>query len=237
MVVGDPSAELLALVRGQGDPPPCQPDSSAMAAARLIRRRFAIALPPPFAAEPGMATPVRAAIPTDAAAIAAIKWRTFGISYRGILPDAFLDHRGIVPPPSHWTERARTGRGLHVWGDRSSVFGYLDCGPADDPNGPWVDEVAAPGLARAESRSVAEVFELYVDPCHQGLGGGSRLLEAAVDGLRAEGYDRIDLSALTNNTVAHDFYLAHGFEPTGEIVPVDLGVVAFDEVRFARTLR
>ena len=33
------------------------------------------------------------------AAIACIKWRTFGTSYRGVLPDSFLDAGAFTHPP------------------------------------------------------------------------------------------------------------------------------------------
>ena len=105
MVIGDPSAELVQLVCRQGDPallpvgealsdtPPVS--GADRRAALLIRRRFGLSLPPPFAgaADPDMG--VRVATAMDGPAIAAVKWRAFGASYRGgILPDAFLDGIG-----------------------------------------------------------------------------------------------------------------------------------------------
>ncbi|MCU1352203.1 MAG: hypothetical protein JWM05_1412, partial [Acidimicrobiales bacterium] len=50
--------------------------------------------------------PVRPAAATDGAAIAAVKWRAFGTSYRGILPDELLDRREVVPPVAFWVGRA-----------------------------------------------------------------------------------------------------------------------------------
>lgn len=230
MAVGDPTAELLRLVTEPGDPPPSEPSAEDARAAQLIRRRFGLALPPPFVGAPSGEEPVRVAVAADGAAIAAVKWRCFGANYRGgVLDDGFLDQRGVVPPAAFWVGRAmvppsRRHR-LFVWGRPGTVLGYLDAGPVHV-------EDASPG----RSDEVAEVHELYVDPVAQGAGGGARLLEAFADWSRAVGYRSAELSTLATNPDAQRFYRATGWEPTGRIVPVDLGVVAFDEVRFARRL-
>lgn len=230
MVVADPTADLVRLVTETGDPPPSEPTRAAARSAALIRRRFGLALPPPFIGRPGPEEPVRVAGATDGAAIAAIKWRAFGTNYRGgVLPDAFLDRRDVVPPASFWVGRAmvppsRRHR-LLVWGRPGTVFGYLDAGPVHPED---VDP------AQPDS---GEVYELYVDPTAQGQGGGAQLLEAAEDWFRSVGYERAELSTLVTNPGAQAFYRARGWEPTGRIIPVDLGTVAFEEMRFASRLR
>lgn len=229
MVIGDPAAELIELVRALGDPAPAEAPDGARRAAALVRRRFGLSLPPPFAGRPGSEEPVRTAVAADGAAIAAVKWRSFGTSYRGgVLPDAFLDTRDVVPPVSFWTGRAmvppsRRHR-LLVWGRPGVVYGYADCGPVlpDEAGDPWPD--------------AGEVYELYVDPAVQGTGGGRRLLAAAEEALGDVGYDRLELSTLAANRSARAFYEASGWSSTGRVDHVDLGVVAFDEVRYARSL-
>ena len=229
MVVADPTADLLRLVTETGDPPPSEPTPTAARAARLIRRRFGLALPPPFVGTPGPDEPVRVATAVDGAAISAIKWRAFGANYRGgVLADDFLDRRDIVPPTSFWVGRAmvppsRRHR-LLVWGRPGTAFGYLDAGPVH------------PDDADADHPDAGEVYELYVDPAAQGHGGGGRLLEAAEAWFRSVGYERAELSTLVTNPEAQAFYRARGWEATGRITPVDLGVVAFEELRFARRL-
>ncbi len=227
MVVADPAAELLALVRGLGDPAPAEAPPAAQHAAALIRRRFGLALPPPFAGRPSATDPVRPASAADGAAIAAVKWRVFGASYRGgVLPDTFLDDRDVVPPASFWTGRAmvppsRRHR-LLVWGRPGVVWGYADCGPVhpDDATDGWPE--------------AGEVYELYVDPTAQGLGGGARLLQAAEAWLADAGYARCELSVLAANATAQAFYRSQGWSATGRTTHVDLGTVAFDEARYAR---
>lgn len=269
MVIADPSAELLGLVRAMGDPASDEAPPAAQRAAHLLRRRFGLALPPPFVGPPSPTEAVRPARVVDGAAIAAIKWRTFGTSYRGLLPDDFLDARGVVPPATYWTGRAMVPPSRHhrllVWGRPGTVFGYLDAGPAhpdgsgggpdddqdglDEPEGPdgmhgpdgdlgaLADDLGQ-GARRqeptAEVGEVGEIYELYVDPCAQGHGGGAQLLEEAVTWLSAVGFDRLELSTLTANGAAQGFYEGHGWSATGRVDHVDLGVVTFDESRYAR---
>lgn len=253
MVVPDPAAELVELVRAMGDPAPCESSMSARRRALLIRRRFGLALPPPLVTVDPSA-PIRPARPEDAAAIAAVKWRVFGTDYRGLLPDRFLDERGIVPAVSYWRDRAAGARaggtagsvadgwGLLVWGGPGVVQGYLEWGPVDDAHrrsearsGP------APRVRESEGAAgrvgaVGEVFEIYVDPCARGAGGGGRLLDEAVGEMRASGLVGAELSVLEANTAAQDFYRGRDWVMGPDSVLVDLGVVRFRERRFARSL-
>jgi GNAT superfamily N-acetyltransferase len=176
---------------------------------------------------------VRVATAADGAAIAAVKWRAFGANYRGgVLDDAFLDRRGVVPPASFWTGRAMVPptrwHRLWVWGRPGVVQGYLDAGPVHPEQG-------APTEGREDP--VGEVYELYVDPTAQSMGGGSRLLAEAEAWFAERGATSVELSTIATNPDAHRFYRAKGWTPTGEVIAVDLGVVAFEEVRFARRLR
>lgn len=229
MVIADPTSELTSLVRQLGDPAPAEAPRHMRDRAQLIRRRFGLALPPPFAGPPGDDEPVRVAQPTDAAAIAAVKWRVFGTSYRGVLDDRFLDERDFVPPVAYWLGRAmvppsRRHR-LLVWGRPGRVFGYVECGPARPDEDEPVPEAAG---------EKGEIWELYVDPTAHARGGGTRLIEAAEEWLTAVGLSDMELSVLAPNHAAQAFYRARGWTPTGQVIPVDLGVVAFEELRFRR---
>ncbi len=231
MVVADPAAELVALVRAQGDPAPSQDTPGAQARARLIRRRFGLSLPPSFDESIDRDAPIRPAVAADGPAIALVKYRVFGTNYRKVLSDDFLDGRDVVPSPSFWVGRAMVppSRRHHllVWGRPGRVQGYVDTGPVREDESPG--EAADPDEFR-----VGEVYELYVDPAAQGLGGGGRLLAAAVESLDAAGFTRLELSVIATNSRARAVYAASGWRETGRVDHVDLGVVAFDEVRLTR---
>lgn len=245
MVIADPGSELIGLVRGMGDPAPSSPSASSRSAAMLIRRRFGLSLPPPYIGEPGVEEPVRVAHAVDGAAIAAVKWRVFGTTYRGLFSDRFLDARGVVPPVSYWTGRAmvppsRRHR-LYVWGRPGTVFGYLDCGPvpsAIDVQGrgaagePPTDE-GAPTEGDGEAE-VGEIFELYVDPSAAGRGGGGRLLNAAEAWLGDVGLSALELSVLDRNAAAREFYERHGWTDSGVRLDRDLSTETIQEARYQK---
>ncbi len=255
MVIADPTAELVNLVRAMPDPAPAEAPSAAKQQALLVRRRFGLALPTPFVGPPTADEPIRVATAADGAAIASVKWRVFGTNYRGLIADSFIDDRDVVPPASFWVGRAmvpptRRHR-LFVWGRPGTVHGYVDCGPAhaddvaadrssvrpSDRDGRSSGDRAALGAGSDHERddeTVGEVWELYVDPAAQGRGGGARLLDAAEAWLDGVGLHEMVLSVLGTNTASQAFYRSRGWAPTGRVVPVDLGVVRFEEHRYRR---
>lgn len=240
MVIADPAAELVRLITAAGDPPPVEASAADGRAAQLLRRRFGLALPPPFAGLPGDADPIRSASAVDGPAIACIKFRSFGATYRGLLDDAFLDGRGVAPPASFWVGRAMVPpsrrHALLVWGRPGSVFGYVDAGPAHPDDLPDADVDADEG-APPDPSGVGEVYELYLDPVARRRGGGARLLASAEERLAAAGFTDAQLWVLSGNDPARSFYLRQGWVDTGFVRHEDLGVVAFDEVRFVKSLR
>lgn len=226
MVVADPYGELTRLIISRGDPPADSFSASDIRTAQLLRRRFGLSLPAPLADDIDTNEPVRVATPHDAGAIALTKWRCFGVNYRGGgLSDEFLDNRELVPPVSFWTGRALVppspNHRLLVWGRPGQVLGYADLGPVHD-------EDKDPELVDA-----GEVYELYIDPMAQGLGGGSKLLDGASEWFASRGLGRMELWVLATNPKAQGFYRSRGWTDTGRCQHVDLEVVAFDEVRFS----
>lgn len=222
IVIADPAAELLTLVQRSGE----SPAPADRAAAALLRRRFGVALPPPFVepTDPGdpEATPVRVAAAHDGPAIAAVKWRAFGSCYRGILPDDFLDNREVVPPAAFWIGRAAVPPSrrysLFVLGRPGHVLGYCDAGPCRD--------------ADVDTEVTGEVYELYLDPTLLRAGGGRRLLESAVAQLGASGSIDLRLWVLQANRAGRSFYEACGWTADGAARSEDLGRAAFEEVRY-----
>jgi GNAT superfamily N-acetyltransferase len=69
------------------------------------------------------------------------------------------------------------------------------------------------GFSAADIRD-GSVWALFVDPDHERCGHGEKLLDRALDRLRAEGFDRATLSTGAD-TVAHRFYLKRGWRPIG----------------------
>lgn len=199
----------------------------------LARRRFGVALPPPFVAVPPEPArlPVRPGTATDGAAIAAVQRRAWRRSYRGLLSDRFLDGLDFSYLGAYWAGRATVAptprHRLLVAGGRGEVHAVVDSGPSRDDDG----AVDAEGLP-----AVGEVRSVYVDPSVAGRGLGSVLLVAAEEALRSWGADEATLWVVAGNAPARAFYEARGWAADGatKVTPVDDEVL--HEVRYRRRL-
>lgn len=231
-MIRDPLEEVLgASLRAADDATVDDVDPGDLRDLRLARRRFGVALPPPFVpvpASPG-AAPVRPAGPTDGAAIAAVQRRAWRTGYRGLLADAFLDDLDFSYLGAYWTGRATISptprHRLLVAGGRGEVHGVVDAGPDRDAGGP----VASDGLA-----ATGEVRSLYVDPSAQGGGLGAALLAAAVAELVDQACHELILWVVEGNERARRFYERRGWSADGgrKVTPVGDGGLA--EVRYRR---
>jgi GNAT superfamily N-acetyltransferase len=121
---------------------------------------------------------VRPASPDDAPAVAAVQAAAWKETFSGTLPPAVLDllrgpqaveqwRLAAAEPPSrrHHVLVAETG---------SDVVGFAAMGPAADPD--------------TNAETDAELVAIGVLPDHSGEGHGSRLVNAAVDHLRRDGF-------------------------------------------------
>jgi GNAT superfamily N-acetyltransferase len=128
---------------------------------------------------------IRRATPDDAAAIAAVQARGWRHAYADIVePEDMLVPEQTTP---RWAERIAEGAEVYVFDQDGQIAGFA----ALDGN---------------------ELRAIYVDPPAQGAGVGSALLAAAVDRLRAAGYDEAFLWAFEANGLARAFYERHGWE-------------------------
>ncbi len=142
-------------------------------------------------------TTIRAARPSDAAAIAAVQVETWRDTYAGIIPDrsllemshptheAFWAHHLRRPPPRDTTLVAVT--------DDTTIVGFGNGG-----------QNRAPSLAFD-----GEVFTLYVRPDHQGQGVGRRLMIGLLRALAVSGHRSAVVWVLAANP-ARFFYQALG---------------------------
>lgn len=153
----------------------------------------------------------------DRTAVAQVYVRTWRAAYAGIVEQAFLD----ALEPGAWAAslEERAGRTWAAYAD-GGVAGVCTYGPARD------EALAGWG----------EVVSLYVLPERGGRGIGSRLLDAALDALAAEGFERAYLWVLEDNRGARAFYERRGFAPNGDVMEVEVGGSPLREVRYVRGL-
>jgi GNAT superfamily N-acetyltransferase len=132
-----------------------------------------------------MAT-IRPALPNNAGQITGIRVRTWQATYRGDLPDAFLDSLDASRREEMWrhaidhgspvtaTFVAEDANGNANGDDTVRISGFCHAGPARDV----VDQ------------TVREIYALYVDPTTQDHGVGTALMGATTVWMRSTGYER-----------------------------------------------
>lgn len=147
---------------------------------------------------------VRRAVESDARGIALVHVRSWRVAYRGILPDEVLDGLSVDQRERGWRDRLaeRDGRAFTLVPDADgAVAGFCT--------------VATPSRDKDAAPRVAEIEAIYVVPDAWRGGIGTALLDAALEELRARGYQEATLWVLAENERARAFYAACGFEPDG----------------------
>jgi hypothetical protein len=95
--------------------------------------------------------------------------------------------------------------------------------------------LAGPLTPAGLAGETGEVYAIYLAPAAWSTGAGRALMDTALNGLRAGGYQRVVLWVLTGNARARRFYEKAGFAPDGATnVLAALGGV--EELRYARPL-
>lgn len=167
---------------------------------------------------------VRVAWADDAEAIAAVQVPAWQQGYAGVLPDEVLAALSRAELAATWraslTRTADARNRVLVALERNAVRGYAITFPSPDPD---ADPVAD-----------GEVAELTIDPAHTGQGHGSRLLQACVDTLRADGFRRAVTWLNSTDDRLREFLVSAGWAADGAHRELDLrgdGEVLVKQVR------
>lgn len=140
---------------------------------------------------------VRHAVIDDAAGIARVRAESWRATYRGIVPDAYLD----AIDTAEWAERQRRAMEqqpadlvalvAEVCGD---VVGWVVGGPNHD----------------AAYHYAGEFYAIYLLPEYQRVGIGTQLTVAIARSLVSQGFNSMILWVLEENHPARRFYEARG---------------------------
>lgn len=166
---------------------------------------------------------VRVAWADDAPAIAAVQVRAWQATYADVLPAGALDlDPGAVAEAwrASLAKPADARNRVLVALERNRVVGFAVTGPASDPD--------------CDPVSDAELVELDVDPEERGQGHGSRLLQAAVDTMRADRFTRAVIWAMATDDALRGFLTAAGWAPDTAHRELDLdgeGTTTVKQVR------
>lgn len=153
---------------------------------------------------------IRPARDADRAAIAALQIASWTDTYRGMLPDTYIDGPMAADLQAKWATR-RMGQGLWAWvaeGEESDIVGFAACAGDTDP---------------------VLLDNLHVSPPHRSQGWGAKLLWAARLGMAERGRPNLYLTVLASNPKARAFYLREGGALSGPIEDqiFDLPVAAY----------
>jgi GNAT superfamily N-acetyltransferase len=166
---------------------------------------------------------VRVGWADDAPAIAEVQVRAWQDSYAGVLPPEVLqvDPELAARAWRQSLDRPRDARQrVLVALERNRVVGFAITAPASDPDCDAVRD--------------GEVGELTIDPADRGQGHGSRLVQAAVDTLKADGFRRAVLWTMAADDRTRGFLTAAGWAADGAHRELDLdgsGATTVKQVR------
>lgn len=130
--------------------------------------------------------------PSDAEDLAGVHVKAWRESYRGLLPDAFLNQMSEIAHARRFSRallRLETNDIILAAGDRRGLVGY-----------------AAGGPSRKKVIGEAEISTLYVLKSAQGCGLGEGLLLDTARALAAQGLKTLVISVLRDNLRARGFY-------------------------------
>jgi len=173
---------------------------------------------------------VRTARPDEAGEIARIQLATWRTAYRRLLPRHVLDEldedflaqrwrAAIETPPS---ARHRVLVAVEQ-GESAYLVGFAATGPADD-------DALAPG-EDALGPDVAAVTELLVEPRWGRRGHGSRLLAAAVDLWRSDGFATALAWVYEQDPATRAFLTSSGWAPDGASRALDVDDLLVPQLR------
>ena len=167
---------------------------------------------------------VRAATVDDARAIADVHVRSWRWTYRGLLPDTYLEDLSVDRGESMWATifgDTDGGSRVLVLVEGGEVMGFAHTCPSRDGD-------ARPG--------VGELTSIYLAPEAWGRGGGRLLMERVCEQLRQGGCRSVTLWVLETNDRARGFYEVLGWAPDGARRVDDDRGFPMVEVRYRREL-
>jgi GNAT superfamily N-acetyltransferase len=166
----------------------------------------------PSGETPVAETSVRLALPAEANEIGEIQVATWRSSYAGLLPADVLADLNPAQFAAQWRAallapgEARNRVMVALAG--RTLVGFAAITPSDDPD--------------ADPRRDAVIAELAVQPGATRAGHGSRLLNAVVDTIRADGLSRLTVWVNSTDDVLRAFYTEAGWAPDGAHRELDL---------------
>ncbi len=136
---------------------------------------------------------IRPAVPEDAHAVAFVRVASWRATYRGVVPDSYLDTLTESESEERWravAAGAHPGAGLLVCEVEDRIVGFAAYGAAREP----------------AFGHTGELFATYYLPEAMGKGYGSAMLREVIAGLRRFGHDDLIVWVMEANARGRAFY-------------------------------
>ncbi len=170
-----------------------------------------------------MSVLVRDATPDDVHAIAEIHVASWRNTYKGIVPQVFLDSMDVDERAQRWTRSFdKTTCKLIVAQVDTVIVGWCYFGVCRDTD---VD------------RNTAELWAIYIHPRSINRGIGHALWASATDSLMAQGYIRSVVWVVKENERAIRFYSKNGFVADGNEKTITIDDATLQELRMTALLK
>lgn len=164
---------------------------------------------------------IRKAEITDSKGIATVKVKSWQKTYRGLIPDSFLDSMSIQDYKEKIEKQLKenTEGKYHnlVFIEDSQIVGILTVGCNTDGDLP---------------KEYGQLYSIYLLPGYEGMGIGSKLLVEGLSLLRTDGYKKATLWVLDTNTKARSWYEHKGWEVEGKTNVDKRDTFDLNEVRY-----
>nr|WP_321458193.1 GNAT family N-acetyltransferase [uncultured Cohaesibacter sp.] len=164
---------------------------------------------------------LRSAKPDDAEAIAALKVICWQTAYKGLMPEASLEHLNAadeVPHWRNWLADETSGLIANLLFYEGLLVGYGLAGPMRLGDRPG-EEIEAD----------AELYALYVHPDYQRRSFGQKLLSELVGTIMAQGFGKIGAWMIGGNVKAEGFYKKTGAVELRKRVEIHHGRIGYRE--------
>jgi ribosomal protein S18 acetylase RimI-like enzyme len=139
---------------------------------------------------------LRRANVADAEAIAAVRIESWLATYRGMIPDAYLDSMQLEESIIHWRTILEA---LPAAGERICVF-------VAESEGQVIGFASGMLLPEPKLDMKAELTAVYLRPAWQRSGIGRRMVQKVARTLQAQGSNSLLVWVIAENAIARNFY-------------------------------
>lgn len=139
---------------------------------------------------------LRRATVADAEAIAAVRIASWLATYRGMIPDAYLDEMKLEDSITHWRTILEA---LPTAGERICVF-------VAESEGQVIGFASGMLLPEPKLGMNAELTAVYLRPAWQRSGIGRRMVQKVARTLQAQGSNSLLVWVIADNAIARNFY-------------------------------